>query len=99
MFIGNSPLGTGDLLLRVDIMEKSSIKKIEQAVKRKTGLDWFVIEVRNNIISWEILLPIRGGKIHIKAQSNTETPTELYGFQIGEEELFMLCLRQIAQKK
>lgn len=102
-FLGDPVFGCGSdcTLIAVDISSKTVIKKLEQDVKKKTGLTWFVTEAdpTRALISWELLLPIKGGKIHITAQSNTDRPLLIYGFQIHEDELFMKALKQIAVKK
>lgn len=99
MFSNRNAIGSGDLLVRVDAQDKASIRRLEGEVKKKTGLNWLVTRMDENLVHWELLLPIRGGKCHFKAQSNLETPLDIYGFHVLDSEEFMLCLKQIAQKK
>lgn len=99
MYNRRNAIGSGDLLVRVDAQDKASIRKLEAEVKKITGLRWLVSSMTENLVLWELLLPIRGGKCHLKAQSNLETPLDIYGFQVLDSEEFMACLKQIAQKK
>lgn len=92
-------IGSGDLLVRVDAQDKKSIRKLEAEAKKKTGLNWQITKVAETYVKWELLLPIRGGKCHFEAQSNLETPLDIYGFHVLDSEEFMVCLKQIAQKK
>lgn len=99
MFNNRNTIGFGDLLVRVDAQDKASIRKLEAEAKKTTGLHWLISSMTENLVLWELLLPIRGGKCHFKAQSNLETPLDIYGFQVLDSEEFMTCLKQIAQKK
>lgn len=99
MLNSRNAIGSGDLLVRVDAQDKASIRKLEAEVKKITGLRWLVSSMTENLVLWELLLPIRGGKCHFKAQSNLENPLDIYGFQVLDSEEFMVCLKQIAQKK
>ena len=92
-------IGSGDLLVRVDAQDKASIRKLEAEAKKKTGMNWLVSSMTENLVLWELLLPIRGGKCHFTAQSNLGNPLDIYGFQVLDSEEFMVCLKQIAQKK
>lgn len=85
----------------LDFASKPVILALEKAVKKETGLDWRVTEAGNGrtLLLWELLLPIRGGKIHITGQSNDDNPLEIYGFSISEADLFMKALKQIEQKR
>lgn len=99
MHNSRNAIGSGDLLVRVDAQDKASIRKLEAEVKKITGLRWLVSSMTENLVLWELLLPIRGGKCHFRAQSNLERPLDIYGFQVLDSEEFMVCLKQIAQKK
>ena len=99
MFNNRNAIGSGDLLVRVDAQDKASIRKLEVEAKKKTGLNWLVTRMERGLVHWELLLPIRGGKCHFEAQSNLETPLDIYGFHVLDSKEFMVCLKQIAQKK
>ena len=92
-------IGSGDLLVRVDAQDKASIRMLEAEAKKKTGMNWLISSMTENLVLWELLLPIRGGKCHFKAQSNLKNPLDIYGFQVLDSEEFMVCLKLIAQKK
>ena len=91
------PCSNGKVLVKVDLMEKTTIEALEASVRRSTGLNWAVTEVSpdRGIISWELLLPIKGGKIHICAQSSDYEPQDIYGFHVEENQDFMRALKQI----
>ncbi len=87
------------MALQLKAERERRARVLEAEAKKNTGMNWLVSSMTEKLVLWELLLPIRGGKCHFKAQSNLENPLDIYGFQVLDSEEFMACLKQIAKKK